>query len=404
MRTTLAFFLCFSLFLTAACSDDATTDGGSDSLGDGALGTDDATMSDGDALGSGCLCQLGFTCLPGAGGGYTCVPNADASSDSTPLTDVKGSDVMASSMTCTQVGQCVEDQCTASPQPCGLTCATGASPDVAAKLNGLATCAANKCQNGLCKGQMSTQCMNDCTGSQCGSLLLNCFEDNTPGGNVCNSALACFDTCDKTATSGHFTCMSKCYSGLTTLAKTQLKAFTDCLAKGPGGDASLKACQAEYNACVTGGVTGNGTCVDISKCAANCPPSASACGGDCLALGSAFAQTQVNDMNSCFANNISNQTQCFGQLETCAAPSGTGKCTGVQACTDACKQGFATGDDKGSCTIGCLHNTTKVGADAFLALFTCVIPNCPGCVKGDATCNACLTSKCQKELGVCTSN
>ena len=374
MRTSLRFFAVFCLIFASACADDATTNGGTsidndavDSSGDSAMGTDDAT---GD----------------------------------TPDSQPQGSDVAASNFTCTQVGQCVEDACSSGAQPCGLTCAAGVSADVAGKLDTLTQCIANKCTNGVCKGQMSQKCMNDCSGSQCGTALFNCFEDNAPGGNPCNSALTCFDGCNKTATTGHFTCMSKCYDGLTQLGKTQLKSFADCLAKGPGGDASLAACQTEYTTCATGGATGTGSCVDISKCIANCSPAATTCPGDCLAIGSTQAQAQLNAMNSCFANNVADQTKCFGQLEACAAPAGTGKCTGVDACTKACKAGFTGGDDKGSCTLGCLHNTSKVGADAFAALFACVIPNCPGCVKGDATCQACLQAKCQKELTTCTSN
>jgi hypothetical protein len=385
MRTAFTLFAFSCLILSSACTDDTTTSGVTtvdsdavDALGDGALGTDDA---------------IGDTVSDTIGAG-----------DGTPDTPPQGSDVTASGLTCTQVGQCVEDACSSGAQPCGLTCAAGIGADVAGKIDALSSCMASKCQNGLCKGQMSKKCMDDCSGSQCGTPLLNCFEDNTPGGNPCNSALTCFDNCNKTATTGHFTCMAKCYDGLTQLGKTQLRSFTDCLAKGPGGDASLAACQSEYTTCATGGATGTGTCVDISKCNANCSPAATTCPGNCLAIGSTQAQTQINEMNVCFANNIPDQTKCFGQLQACAAPSGTGKCTGVDACTKACKKGFIDGDDKGSCTIGCLHDTSKVGADAFVALFACVIPNCPDCVKNEPTCQTCLLAKCQKEYNGCLAN
>ncbi len=400
MRTLSMLLIFAATGIFTACGEDTSsnggatvTDDGGDTLGDGLLGTDDVGTSDSDVN---CLCQKDYTCVPG-NGGYTCVANADA------VGDTGTSDITAGQLTCTEVGQCVEDACSTGAQPCGLTCSAGASADVLTKINDIATCVGQKCTNGLCKGKVTTQCMNDCTGTQCGTPLLNCFEDNTPGGNGCNSALTCLSNCDKTATTGHFTCMSKCYTGLSTLAKTQLKAFTDCLATGPGGAASLAMCQSAYTTCASGGTTGNGGCWDISKCVANCPASSATCAGDCLALGSAQAQTQTNDLNTCFAT-ATDQSTCLGKLETCASPAGTGKCLGVQACTDACKKTFVNGDDKGSCTIGCLHAATKTSADAFIAFFACVIPNCPGCTKGDATCNACLTSKCQKELTGCTSN
>ncbi len=393
MRGIFSSLLAAGCVCLGACSEDpssgggsAVTDANSDSGGDGALGGDDVLS---DSTG-GCLCQTGYTCVPAASG-YSCVPTTDASGDS------------GGGQTCTQVGQCIEDQCSSGAQPCGLTCANGASADVSAKLTALETCVAQKCQAGVCKGNATTTCMNDCTGAQCGSVLMACFDDGMPGGNSCGTAITCFGDCDKNATTGHFTCMSKCYDALSTLGKTQLKAFTDCLAKGPGGNAGFAACQSEYTTCITGGTTGNSGCADIAKCTANCPSTTGTCPGDCMALGSALAQTEVNAMNACFASTT-DQTTCLPKLESCATPAGAGKCSGVQACVDACKKGFAGGVDQGSCTIGCLHATSQVGADAYIALFSCVIPKCPGCTKGDAACTACLNSQCPSQLAACTAN
>ncbi len=388
---------CSGLF--TACSDDATTGGTTQTVG-------------------GCMCEVGYKCVSGDDG-FTCVATDDASGDalssdtsddattndtSTDVApDVATTDLSTTGLTCTQVGACVEEACIASPSPCGLTCASGASADTLAKIDALSQCVANKCQNGLCKGKITTQCMNECTGSQCGTLLMNCFEDNLPGGNTCNSALTCFEACDKAGPKGHFTCMSKCYTGLSAIAKSQLKGYTDCAAKTAGGIDAFTQCQKEYSVCATGGATGTGSCAAIDKCIANCPASGTTCTGDCIALGSVQAQGQLSDMNACFAGTT-DQSKCLGKLEICATPSGTGKCMGVQTCTDACKKTFASGDDKGSCTITCLHDASKTSADAFIAFFGCVIPNCPACMQGDAACNACLQTKCKKELDGCTAN
>lgn len=399
MRPLALALLLFSCTFVSACSDDTSGGGGtpingdtSDALADGTLGTDDTLST--DTIG-GCMCETGYQCVAGDGG-YTCVAAADGSADSAP-------DAPATGLTCTQVGACVEDACIANPSPCGLTCAAGASADTLGKIDALSQCVATKCQNGLCKGKITTKCMNECTGSQCGTHLLNCFEDNLPGGNTCNSALTCFSACDAAGAKGHFTCMSKCYTALSATAKLQLKGYTDCAAGTAGGIDAFKQCQKEYSVCATGGASGSGSCVDIDKCVANCPSSGTTCTGDCMALGSAQAQGQFNDMNACFAS-ATDQSTCLGKLEVCATPSGTGKCMGVQQCTDACKKAFVGGDDKGSCTIGCLHDASKSSADAFIAFFGCVIPNCPICMSGDAACNLCLQTKCQKELTGCTSN
>ena len=403
MRTLSALCLLLASCLFVACSEDTTggvgTDDVSGTISDGTLGADVTQAT--DTIG-GCMCETGYPCVLGDGG-YTCVATNDAVSTDVSGTDVSTSDAQAGNLTCTGVGQCVEDSCSTGASPCGLTCAAGANADVLGKLDALSQCVAAKCQNGLCKGKITTECMNGCTGSQCGTLLLNCFEDNAPGGNPCNSALTCFDACDKAGPKGHFTCMSKCYTGLTLLAKTQLKGFTECIAKTDGGSTAFAQCQDAYNQCATGGAVGTGTCADVDKCIANCPATSGTCQGDCIALGSKVAQGQLSDMNACFGATT-DQTKCLGKLETCATPTGTGKCVDVQTCVDACKQGFAGSDDKGSCTIGCLHTTTQAGADAFVALFTCVIPNCPGCVKGDATCNDCLNTQCKAQLTQCVGN
>ena len=404
---------------------DANTGGGETSLGDGPGGdASDSSGSDGASdgqSGGGCTCMTGWSCVPTDGGGWDCVPGADASAetalgetsgDGTAGSDASGSDasgsdagldVAATDLTCTQIGQCVEDQCNANQVACGLNCGAGAKAEVTAKVTDLATCVGSKCQNGLCKGKVTTQCMNDCVGAQCGALLMACFEDGSGGGNSCGSALGCFDGCDKDPKSNHFTCMSKCYNGLTSAGKAQLKAFNACVGNAPAGSDVMSLCAAEYSLCATGGSAGGSSCADVATCAAKCPTGASGCFATCLATGDKAAQGQYTEMQTCFAG-ATDMTTCFGKLQSCANPSGSGKCVAIQPCTEACKKGFGGGDDKGSCTVGCLHEASAVGAAAFLDLLKCVAPNCPMCGKDPTGCNSCLAAKCDAQLKTCTAN
>ena len=449
-RLCLTFFLCGSGFV--ACSD-APDSGPIASSGDGVgSGSEDASLSemadgdnacgpgfhhsgypsggdtdcvpdgdDADTAGVDASSDGQFNCGPGFhhsgfGGDTDCVSDTpdvddtsapDTSDSSTP--DVTAIDVgnladgATGGLTCTQIGQCAQDECNAKKLLCGLDCGAGATPAVTQKANDLLACLTGTCMNKICAGNVTPACMNPCSVTFCGSPMAACFADSSMGTAPCSSVFGCFDACDKAGTNV-FTCQAKCYNDLQPAAQSQLADFFAC-SKGASSTAdALNLCSPQVLACTADGKSGSGSCLDLSTCVGKCPASDNACGGGCYSNASLTAQKAYLGLAACFVANASNPGACMPQAEACASPSGTDKCANILTCIGNCQTALGTKDDKGACAMQCMHTMSQKSADAAMAVLQCASAKCPGCLTGDPGCQTCATTNCGGEILGCYTN
>lgn len=312
-------------------------------------------------------------------------------------------DISLSTSTCTQIGQCAQNECNANKPLCGLGCSNGASGADAQKASNLLNCITGTCMAKVCARKVSAACMDPCVVTFCGNEMATCFATGENGPSGCNTIFGCFDACDKLGTNV-FTCQSACYNGLTPAGKTQLAAFLACAKSKNTTQEALGLCSPELLACTADGATGSGSCYDLATCAALCPPSNTVCGATCYASATSAAQKEYLSLGACLSANGGNLTTCLPATQACANPSGTGKCATVLTCISDCQKALGTTDDKGYCALSCLHGLSQASATAAVGVISCPTAKCPGCLTGDPACQSCATAQCGGELLGCALN
>ena len=424
-----------------ACSDAAGTGpivisgdsaaGGDDAALGGAVDAVDTNLPDAGDADLGCGPGMHHSGYP-SGGDTDCVPDvpdADAADAGAPdaAPDAPGPDVADAAavevapvdigsidvgnladgatggLTCTQIGQCVQDECNAKKPFCGLDCGAGATPAVTKSANDLIACVTGLCVNKVCLGKVDAACMNPCVGTFCGGEMGACFADGQNGGNGCSTVFACFAACDK-AGQDVFTCESKCYNDLTPTAQKQLADFFACSKTANSTADALNLCAPQVLACAADGKSGADSCLGLTQCVAKCPAADNNCGGACYGTAAVDAQKAYLSLASCFAANASNPGACMPQAEACANPSGTDKCANVLTCIGDCQKVLGTTDDKGYCAMQCMHTMAKPSADAAMAVLQCASSKCPGCLTKDPNCQNCVTGQCIGEVLGCYAN
>lgn len=163
-----------------------------------------------------------------------------------------------------------------------------------------------------------------------------------------------------------------------------------------------QVCQA--GSCVSPG-TGTLTCAQISACSGNCPIGDSNCPGECIAQGTASAQSTFATYKGCIKATCKaladqgkvNETMfciyqyCASEQAACLG-SGTGTCAELNDCMNGC-------GSSATCTSNCNSAASKQAALDFYGLMTCVDSNC-GSLGGDAQVQ-CAQSSCSAAFTKC---
>ncbi len=324
-----------------------------------------------------------------------------ATIDSAAVDGAVGDAVAAAGKTCVQIGQCAQDDCAGGKQPCGLGCDKDAAPGAVDKAKAVFDCATAKCALGMCLGNTTLQCMEPCGGLLCGPQILACYDDGGFGTKGCSIIPGCYDACEAKPTN-RYTCHAACYNQLDAAGKQRAKAWSECTKASTGTPiAALALCTEQWASCVADGKTGQQPCHEVAKCIAKCADKDYLCIGGCYGNGTPAAQASYLAVWKCALNNPTNLAGCLNAFEACAAPGGVGKCSGLVACIDTCKKGLGVADDKGYCTIQCLHDTTPAGSAAGVTLLQCALAKCPACATGAATCTSCLQANCGAAVVAC---
>lgn len=438
MRTFSSFFTILAAvsWFAVACSDAADSGPIATTAGD-VLASDDAAVSagaDADALADAVDAEPATTDAAVADVGPAdvaavevapadvapdVVAPADVAAADVPPSDVKAADSAAADvpaidvgnladgatdgLTCTQIGQCAQDECNAQKLLCGLDCGAGATPAVTQKANDLLTCLTSTCLNKICAGNVNAGCMNPCAVTFCGSPMATCFSTGQNGGDACSTIFGCFKACQSAGTDV-FTCESSCYNSLNAAAQGQLADFFAC-SKGANSTAdALNLCAPQVLACSADGKSGSGTCLDLTTCAAKCAANDNTCSGACYGSAAVDAQTTYVSLASCFVTNSANPGACMPQAEACANPSGSDKCANILTCIGNCQTALGTTNDNGACAMQCMHTMSKPSADDAMSVLQCASAKCPGCLTKDPNCQSCATTNCGSEILACYLN
>lgn len=171
----------------------------------------------------------------------------------------------------------------------------------------------------------------------------------------------------------------------------------------------------------TSATTGSRACSEVYQCANGCGAQDPACVQDCLGTGTAQAQTQVESLSTCLANQCSGQsgsalqacaraqcatdmTACFGATTTpvdagtTTTTGGTGgsTCVDVVNCLNACPQ------NDSACNQVCMQQGSPSAQQEVNALAQCLSTNC-GTQTGSAY-QTCAQRRCATEITACQND
>jgi len=233
---------------------------------------------------------------------------------------------------------------------------------------------------------------------QCMQHWYKCVAGGQQGKGNCADFWSCQGPC-KAAGGDDHDCAAKCLPKVSDKAQKQVLEVAIC---GESKTPASAACKQTYLACAE--PDGTKSCGDVYACAEACGKGAKSqdagfgCALGCMNKGSAVAATAYMELLACTV--WSPVAGCLDQLVTCAAPSGSGGCTALQKCVEACNS--KTGQAKTGCVFGCFSKSTKPATDAWLKMATCW----DGCnkecgTKGKACVDTCAASKCAAVYATC---
>lgn len=310
--------------------------------------------------------------------------------------------------TCGKAWSCTLAACQSDPKKgCMDVCLNASSESVVSEMMDYVKCFSHVCHDKQCpKGDAA--CVADCVWTRCSGFAMKCNASQESGGKLCGTAFECFETCKGPET---VQCLTKCY---VTLAKPAQKDFENlwfCLAKSDQKDPFV-SCFVEALGCISGGVSGKASCLEISMCDANCEKDAGGdkfpCTAKCYGTASEKAQQQYGDLMSCALkaqDGGKTAANCGKTVAICAGskPDGTKGALGCQeisVCEQKCKQ--ASEDDE-SCTLQCLAKATVTEASKWWDQAMCWTDCAQACGdKGGAKCiQTCFAKDCKKQSNAC---
>ncbi len=316
----------------------------------------------------------------------------EVAAEISPATDV----AVPKYATCTGLLACVQSACSpAWADYCAADCEADASAAALASWSkaakGIQGCQF-KCAN------KPAACAQACANDMFLFSKILCMAEGQTGGAKCGEVYSCiYDSCATTDDA----CVTTCARKASSAAIVDLMAMIECSIAN-GGKGLVVGCTQQMLKCMSGGVSGTGSCLQVAGCADGCMQSGSGgeenCLGACFAKASPAGQQSFTPLFKCLLSAGAAANDCAGPLLACVPGSGTAGCAAVAACIGKC----AATNPGSACALECLEKAGPGQGSNWLKFEGCMVANCKSCL-GKPCELACRDINCAAPWQACSA-